>query len=579
MQVKSAPNPNFSLVLVLAAAIGSSIFTIAAGTLVYRATARLISAGRWVEHTQEVLTSLQSATQSVDRVESNSRLYLTTKDDDQLNAVRAGILRLQVTALHIKAQVADNPHQDSNIAALEDCSSGLSKSLDTLSNTKVIPQVQLFRCRQAINQMSEEEKDLLRTRSEASQSEAARSLTTDIAFAGLSLLLLFVLFGFLLRDGLTRGRMATHAAAINRQLAATVNALEERAAESHLLTSVRDELQLCVELQQVYDCAARSVAQLLPGSAGAMGMIDNSRHTIETVAQWGYQTSASPLPEIFSPASCCGLRSGTLRWRRPDFSEIHCTHFRPETAPDSYLCLPMAAHGETLGTLFVQATAQASPELIQTRLDGLRQIIQLIGMSIASMHLRLKLEHQSIRDPLTGLFNRHFMQIALQKELARAKRRQNTLAVFMVDVDHFKSYNDQFGHAAGDSALASVASALQSSVRAEDFVCRYGGEEFVIVLPEITVEAALALADRIRQIVSRLDDHRDGGEGRAITVSVGVALFPADGLEAAEVIDKADQALYRAKNEGRDRVVLYDDPSAHQLPAALLPHLAVELSA
>lgn len=564
MQSRSAANPNFSIALVLAAAIGSSVFTIAAGILVYGSTARLIAAAHWVEHTREVLNSLQSSTQYVDRIEASSRLYLSTQDEEQLSAMRSGVLSLQTMALHLRPQVADNPQQILSVAALEDCSSGLAKDLDSLARTKAVPNLQIFRCRQAINQMSEQEHDLLRTRTAASQGDASLSLTTDVAFAAISLVFLFVLFGFLLRDAFARRRIAAKTTAMNQELAASVKALEQQAEESHLLTSVRDELQLCVKLEHVYGCAERSISQLLPGSIGALGIIDNSRYMVETVAHWGGTPSTRPLPEIFAPTSCCGLRSGALRWRRPDLSQVHCTHFTHEN-PESYLCIPMGAHGETLGVLFLQATAQAPAPIIEGRLDGLREIIHLVGMSIASLHLRLKLEHQSIRDPLTGLFNRHFMQVTLEKELSRARRRENSLGVLMVDVDHFKAFNDQFGHAAGDSVLQSVAAALQSNVRAEDAACRYGGEEFLIVLPEISVEAAVELAERLRQIVSRLDDYRQASNTRPITISVGIALYPVDALDPAELIDKADQALYRAKNEGRNKVVLYDVLAAHGL--------------
>jgi diguanylate cyclase (GGDEF)-like protein len=555
---KISQNPNFSIQLILAAALGSSVFTIAAGIMVYRSTSNLIAAARWVQHTQEVLTSLQTASQFVDRIESNGRLYLSTRDEEQLNAVRAAVLRLQASTLHLRVQTVDNPTQSGNLAALEDCSSGLSKDVDTLTATKAVPTLQLFRCRQAINQMSEEERNLLRERTEASQSGASVSLTTDIAFVGLSLTFLFVLFGFLLRDALARRRTAAQTTKTNQELAASVKALEERAGESQLLTTVRDELQLCVKLEQVYECGARTIGQLLPGSLGSLGMIDNSRHTVEAVAHWGDPSATNPIPEIFTPASCCGLRSGSLRWRHAGFSQIHCTHFRGDvTPPDSYLCIPMSAHGETIGMLFVQATPESTPEIIAARLDGLRQIIQLIAMSVASLQLRLKLEHQSIRDPLTGLFNRHFMTIALQKEIARAKRKHHTLGVLMLDVDHFKTFNDQFGHAAGDIVLKSVAAALQTSVRTEDIVCRYGGEEFIIVLPEIDPGFALQLAERIREAVSRLG-YRDGAIGRGVTLSIGIAFYPDDGTEANDIIAKADQALYRAKNEGRDRVVFFN---------------------
>ena len=303
-------------------------------------------------------------------------------------------------------------------------------------------------------------------------------------------------------------------------------------------------------------------------------MIDNSRHLVEAVSRWGDTIAPNPLPEIFTPNSCCGLRSGALRWRRPGLSEIHCTHFAPQQLPESYLCVPIAAHGETLGILFVQAPSEAVAALIQARLEGLRQIIQLIGMSIAALQLRLKLEHQSIRDPLTGLFNRHFMQVTLEKEMARSKRNQKGLAVLMLDVDHFKTFNDRFGHAAGDSVLKSVATVLQNGICTEDYVCRYGGEEFVIILPEVSIQAAIERAEDIRKTVSDLEDVSSRSGSTPITISIGIAFCPSDTSDPNQIIQKADQALYRAKNGGRNQVVLYDSLALHllaDLPLESLP--------
>jgi diguanylate cyclase (GGDEF)-like protein len=208
-------------------------------------------------------------------------------------------------------------------------------------------------------------------------------------------------------------------------------------------------------------------------------------------------------------------------------------------------------------------------DLIDRRMEVLKQAIQLIGMSIASLQLRLKLEHQSIRDPLTGLFNRHFMQITLEKEMARCKRKQNTLGVLMLDVDHFKMFNDRFGHSAGDSVLQSVAAVLQTSVRTEDFVCRYGGEEFIVVFPEISAVAALERAEGIRRMVADLENRFEASSNLAITISIGIALYSGDGTDAGELVRRADQALYRAKNSGRNRVVLHEMSVAEILPFGL----------
>jgi diguanylate cyclase (GGDEF)-like protein len=195
-------------------------------------------------------------------------------------------------------------------------------------------------------------------------------------------------------------------------------------------------------------------------------------------------------------------------------------------------------------------------------MDGLRQLVQLTGMAIATLNLRTKLENQSIRDSLTGLFNRHFMQISLERELSRAMRRNQMLAVYMLDLDHFKRFNDTYGHAAGDSVLQAIAEIFRTSIRTEDIACRYGGEEFTIMLPDVTPTVAYERAESIRRAVANLRVPLDREVYGEFTVSIGVALFPNDGDAADLLLRRADQALYRAKRLGRNQVVQFESSIA-----------------
>lgn len=177
-------------------------------------------------------------------------------------------------------------------------------------------------------------------------------------------------------------------------------------------------------------------------------------------------------------------------------------------------------------------------------------------MAHASIELRRRLENQSIRDSLTGLFNRHFMEIALDRELARCARRKGSLAVLMIDVDHFKTFNDRFSHAAGDTVLKEVSRVLQETIRNEDVACRYGGEEFTIILPETTAEAALHKAEKLRQSVEKLQTRLENSLYTEVTISIGVAIFPEEGITSAALLRSADAALYSAKHAGRNRVCM-----------------------
>jgi diguanylate cyclase (GGDEF)-like protein len=544
---------NRAIAMVIAAAIAALGFTVVLGVIVFTNTRQLVAAGDRVEQTQDVLSTLQRVSLSVERIQYRTRIYLLSSEQDQLTRAHSAATALQTAAVHIKELVADEPREAQNSQSLMACSNEMTHAVDALSSKSIAPDATVQRCQQVVSLMTDQEQLRLKDNSLGSQRTSFVSQGSELSFVVLSLLTLTLLFVFLLRDAMLRKRLSLESAQANESLAKSVHALEERAHESELLTFSRDELQLCVDVQQIYRSSAQSLSRLLPGTSGALCMINNSRQMVELVSAWG----EPPIEDFSPPESCCGLRSGQPRWRQPGVSEIHCMHFTGD-APERYVCLPLSAHGNTLGVLFVQCEDAEGVAAVERATDGLRQLLQLTGMAVASLNLRTKLENQSIRDGLTGLFNRHFMQISLERELSRASRRKQGLAVLMLDLDHFKRFNDSYGHAAGDLALKGVADIFRSSVRAEDIACRYGGEEFTIILPDVTQELASERAENIRRAVAGLHVPLEKEEFGEFTVSIGVALFPRDGGTAEALLRRADQALYRAKRQGRDQVVLHD---------------------
>ncbi|WP_263357021.1 sensor domain-containing diguanylate cyclase [Acidicapsa ligni] len=543
-------------VLVLAA-VGAGLLTVLAGLLVYRNTRRLISGADWVQHTQEVLTAIQRASMWNERIEYRTRLYRLTGEEEQLNRARSSANLLENSVITLRVLVADNPYQVTNVESLGICSQNLSRVVNTFNMQSTVPELPIQRCQQTINRMLDEEQSRLKERTAVRQQSSLASTIGEFGYVGLSLVGLVVLFGFLLRDAVLRQRVGRQMLLTNERLASSVNALEDKANESALLTFSRDELQLCVDVSQVYESAARSFLRLLPMSSGSLCIINNSRQLVEVVSSWG----VAALEDFNPPESCCGLRSGQPRWRQPGVSEIHCTHFVGHL-PERYLCLPIVAHGNTLGVLYVQCNTDEDVAAVNARLDGLRQLLQLTGMAVASLNLRTKLESQSIRDSLTGLFNRHFMQISLERELARAARRKQTLAVFMLDVDHFKRFNDTHGHAAGDTALQAIADLFRTNIRTDDIACRYGGEEFTIILPDVSGATAYDRAETVRKSVTSLKVPLEDETYGEFSLSIGIALYPSDGETADLLLRRADQALYRAKRGGRNQVVVYEAGSA-----------------
>ena len=549
---KNAGSKDAVTLLVLAGVI-AVLFTAAAGLYLFLVTARLTNAAKLVEHTQEVLSALQRASLLTERAQYRSRSYALTGDDEQLNVARISANQIATSASRLRTLVADNHGQDQNVEDLSACAADLSQKLNSFTRQSQPLDIVLQRCQKTISLMNSQEQLLLTERTAYTQNSFFRSLATELIFVGISILAFITLFGFLIRDAIRRQRGARHTAHINDRLARTVTELNEKARESELMNSARNELQLCVNIQEVYDTATRSFSRLLPGTTGALCILENSRLHVEVVSAWG----EVPLENSSLADSCCALRSGQPRWRQPESSEIHCKHFAT-TPPDRYMCRPIVAHGNAIGFLYIQCTADEEIERVNRLMDSIRQLVQIAALAIATINLQAKLENQSIRDALTGLYNRHFMQMSMEREMARAIRRRQIMAVLMLDVDHFKKFNDTNGHGAGDIALAAVAGVINNSIRAEDIACRYGGEEFTVILPDTTVEGAIDRAEAILQGVSALIVPSGKEVFSGFTVSIGMAFYPGDGNSAELLLQRADAALYRAKNQGRNQVTLFE---------------------
>ena len=271
---------------------------------------------------------------------------------------------------------------------------------------------------------------------------------------------------------------------------------------------------------------------------------------------------------VFEPNACWALRTGHPHLVVAGDTTAPCSH--AAGMKNTYLCIPIMAQGESLGILHFQATDEA-PVLADSELSFKTTFAGQVGLSVANIRLREALRAQSIKDPLTGLYNRRYLEETLDREIRRAVRGEQALGILMLDLDHFKKFNDTYGHDAGDTVLRETASFLSRSIRAEDVVCRFGGEEFVVILPTAELSAAHARGERICSRLRELNVRHQGQSLGAITVSVGVAALPLHGTSPKELLDAADAALYRAKGEGRDRVV-----DATSLPVAVAPLNEVE---
>ena len=346
----------------------------------------------------------------------------------------------------------------------------------------------------------------------------------------------------------------------NRQLQATVRELEQRNSENAILGNMGDMLQMCKSVQESNGVLAQFIDKLFPGTSGNFYLLNFANNLLEAVVTWGKAGLAGD--PVIGKDDCWALRRGQLHVVEDAGFKLVCQHLiGPPQGP--YFCAPIMAQGEVLGMLHVQfgAAEQDQPApLHQARLESRKAwaltVTEHLSLALANLKLRETLRTQAVRDSLTGLYNRRYMEQVLDREVLRASRNRRTVGIIMLDLDNFKRFNDTHGHEAGDLVLRAVGDFLIANVRAEDIACRYGGEEFVVMLPEASLAMTQTRAEQLWKGVQGLGVNVRGELLRSVTASVGVAAFPEHGESVADLLRAADMALYAAKRQGRDRVVV-----------------------
>jgi len=344
----------------------------------------------------------------------------------------------------------------------------------------------------------------------------------------------------------------------NEELVVLVKKLENRNHQNTILSEMREMLQACSTIEEAAPIVRGLMERLYPDSEGALFMMNPSRSDLESVARWG------DFPEdvdenVFAPDDCWALRLGRTHFVENVSVGPLCPHLKhpPSTA---YMCLPLIAKGDVLGLLHLRSRQSAQVQSEQNVISDLKDMAvvlsEYLSLSIANIQLQERLASQSVRDPLTGLFNRRFMMEALEREIKRAERKKTQVGIIMADIDHFKQFNDQHGHAAGDKVLAQLGGFFKTALRGSDVACRYGGEEFAFFLSEASAENTFKRADQMREEVKKLEVHLGSELLASITLSMGISTYPDQGSKAEDLLRVADAALYRAKQEGRDRVIV-----------------------
>jgi diguanylate cyclase (GGDEF)-like protein/PAS domain S-box-containing protein len=341
------------------------------------------------------------------------------------------------------------------------------------------------------------------------------------------------------------------------QLVQWVNELEQRNREATLLNEMSDLLQNCSTVQEAYDVIRHIGTHLFSNQPGILYVFNASRTQLEAVASWGIPPPATGMLE---PESCMALRQ---KWAFVGGNVPLATRCTLTKTPNScvsanvpYVCVPLVGRDDTLGVLHVRVGRLTRRKEIERWERVAETTARHIALALTNIQLREQLHYQSIRDSLTSLFNRRYLDDALEREVSKAIRHDTLFGIIMLDIDHFKNFNDTYGHDGGDALLRVLGAFLKKNIRNEDIVCRYGGEEFVLILAGASLEDTRRRAEDLRTKAKQLRVRHHGYTMGCITISLGVATFPDHGLTPSALLRAADSALYRAKKLGRDRIVL-----------------------
>ncbi|MCC5074518.1 sensor domain-containing diguanylate cyclase [Xanthomonas campestris] len=542
--------------------LGGLIFVLI-GVGGYITSRQSLTAAAWVSHTQEVIASIDEIQAGLLSAESSARGFVLTDNEAFLGVHADAIGRLPGRIARLEVLVQDNPLQLRNVAALDKLvdmrlvqindllhsyrATGLDGARASIAKGVFQTSSAL---RRQVQLMGELERRQLVSRTQANH-DSARWVLWMTAIGILSGLLVMVLAYRLLSRELARRVCAEEEASTSStRLAESFSTLERTSAGLEALARYSGLLQNCRNAEEALEITARTIAPLVPGVSGAVYLLRASRDRAEQVAAWG--TLADGERGSIAPEECWALRRDRTHLVEDASVGMVCQHAGVNLPPHaSTVCIPLSAQGTQLGMLALRGdNAQELASLTVAEAAA-----EQLSLALHNLRLRETLRQQSIRDPLTGLFNRRYLEEALNHELSRCTRRVQPLSVLMLDVDHFKQFNDLHGHSGGDRVLAAIGELLLAQTRGEDICCRYGGEELTIILPEVDLATASAMAEKLRAGIDGLQVMADGVSLPKITASFGVATFPGHAGNAAQLLRKADEALYRAKQAGRNQVV------------------------
>lgn len=539
--------------------VAAGIF-IAIGVGVVFGAQRLIADAELVAHTHEVIGTVDALEARLRDAEASQRGYLLTGDPAYLadygNASAAlpeirdhlfALIRTpsqQVRARGLWASI-DHRLKQTAVTLARFKQGGLPAAQAAINQDVLISSAAIRRQAAELNRSARE---LLAQRRQSSRESA--NLLRALALLGIpiGILVIWSVYGLLVAEIRRRARAEDETAQANQQLRIGLDRVERGRVELQALNRYGSMLQSCAQPEEALQLTRDLFGNLLPGVAGGIYRIRNSQDHAELAIEWGMPALVAP--PMMAVDACWALRRGQPH-AALSVDGARCAHLDGGIeCIAATLCVPLVAHGAQLGLLTLSDTTAA----IDAHHDIIQAAAEQLSMALANLSLQDRLRQQSIRDPLSGLFNRRYLEESASRELTRCARHELPLSLLMFDIDHFKSFNDVHGHAGGDAVLAQFGKLLQAMSRGEDIACRYGGEEFTLILPEADLDAARERAEAIRVAVEAMQVSHLGKPLPQVTVSIGVAGFPAHGQAPDVLMHAADEALYRAKRAGRNRV-------------------------
>jgi diguanylate cyclase (GGDEF)-like protein len=555
------------------------------GVLSNRRTQGLVESTYRVAHTLEVIGDLRQIDSELTGAEDAWRGYVLFHDENDRAAIDEAISGVSQQLQHIRQLIIDNIRQQQRLDLLEPIVaqrlSLLRKTIPSVTTLEQSAELQneykqsqeaAGASRRILAEMENEEQMLLVDRQQGAAH--AKSIATLQINGGALLALLFVSVatGLAQWEIIRRRKVEIVLQDTYGKIAANLEESQKIGHEQNILGDLAARLQSCLNLAEGLPFICRSMESLFPHECGSVYLTSSSRNVMETAASWGLRIETAT---SFAADECWALRRGRLQVVDASDALVRCRHLTRDAGPDA-ICLPLAGQRETLGVMCLYCPSvgnlKATPSSGIHSLNRIR-LVTLVGaqisLAVANLKLQETLRDQSIRDPLTGLFNRRYMEESLAREFPRAKRKKSPLSVMMIDIDNFKQFNDTYGHGLGDLLLAEFGRFLGTNIRGEDIACRYGGEEFTLILPDAPIEGASMRAKALSQGARLISiPLKDGGTSK-ITISIGLAVYPEHGATPETVLRAADAALYQAKSAGRDCLMIAPPPLAADSLVAL----------